>query len=222
MNGWVEAPPRKPMGCFAKGCLILVVFGIILGIACGVGIYWGLHHYSAISHSFRLLNNIGAISDHASSIPAHETSDEKIQAALARWRDFESVVDEGQASEIELTADDLNDLIASNRDTRDKLFASIEGNRLRLQTSVPLGQMAGRSGYFFNGDITIATDGPDSVARPHLENITINGKRLPSEATDWTFNGRPLRDYLSGNENPWNATTVEIRDGKIILRSRHD
>ena len=222
MNTWVEPPPQRPMGCFAKGCLILVVFGIVLGIACGVGLYWGLHHYSALSHSFQLLNKIGAISDTATSIPTHETSNEKIQATVARWRDFESAVNEGEASEIELSADDLNDLIASKSDTRDKMFASIEGNRLRLQTSLPLSRIAGRSGYFFNSEIVITTNGADSLVRPHLENITINGKQLPHDVTDWTFAGRPLRDYLTGNENPWNATTAEIRDGKIILRSRHD
>ena len=223
MNTWVEAPPRKPMGCFAKGCLILVVFGIILGIACGVGLYWGFRNYSALAHSAKWLTKINAISQAPASIPTHETSDEKVQAAVARWRDFQSAVGEGEKTQIELTADDVNDLIASDPETRNKMFASIDGNRLRLQTSISLGQtLRGYSGYFFNSDITVVANEPQSLANPRLDAVTINGARLPANAIDWTFGGRRLRDYLAGNDNPWNATTAEIRDGKIILRSGHD
>ena len=43
MNGWVDAPPpRRGLGCFGRGCLILVVFAIVLGIACFAGMYWGM------------------------------------------------------------------------------------------------------------------------------------------------------------------------------------
>ena len=32
MNGWADAPPpKRGLGCFARGCLILVVFAIVLG-----------------------------------------------------------------------------------------------------------------------------------------------------------------------------------------------
>jgi hypothetical protein len=41
MNTWVEPPPPKRVGCFARGCLILLVFGAVLAIALSVGVYWG-------------------------------------------------------------------------------------------------------------------------------------------------------------------------------------
>jgi len=220
MNSWVEPPRPTSMGCFAKGCLILVVFAIVLALACSVGIYWGLRHDSAVLRSVLWLTKTGAITNAPSPIPRSQTSDAKIEVALERWRNFETTVRTGQPAEIELSADEINDLIASDPDTRNKMFVSIEGNRLRAQISMPLGELAGRSGYYFNGDIAIQFDGPESLVRPPLNSITINNQRLPPDMLDWTFRSRPLRDYLVENADPWNTATIEIRDNKLIVRSR--
>ncbi len=220
MNTWVDAPPPKPTGCFAKGCLILGVFGVVLAIACAAGIYWGFRHHSAVVRGMYWLTKTHAITNAPAPIPPHETSDTKIQSAVDHWRNFETSVRAGQPAEIELSADEINDLIASNRDTRGKMFASIEGDRLRLQVSMPLGEIAGRSGYYFNGDIAIQSEGRERLLRPNLSSITINNQQLPADVLDWKYRSRQLRDYLEETENPWNTATFEIRDGKLILRSR--
>jgi hypothetical protein len=223
MNTWVEPPPPpKPTGCFAKGCLILVVFGIVLAIACGAGIYWGLRYHSAVVRGMYWLTRTHAITNVPAPIPPYQTTDEKINATLERWRNFETDVRAGQPAEIELAAGDINDLIASHRDTRGKIFASIEGDRLRLQVSLPLGEIAGRSGYYLNGDIAIQPEGRESLVNSQLNHITINNQQLPPDVLDWKYRSRPLRDYLEGSGNPWNATTFEVRDGNVILKSRTD
>src|SRR5438874_8981813 len=44
MNARVEPPPKRGMGCFANGCLILIAFGILL-VAAGIGgIFLSLRH----------------------------------------------------------------------------------------------------------------------------------------------------------------------------------
>lgn len=220
MNGWVEAPPPKPMGCFAKGCLIVAGFAIFLAIACTAGIYWGLHRHSAVVRSIYWLTKAHAISDKPAMLPAHQTSDEKIENVLERWRTFESAARSGQTAQIELSADDLNDLIASNPDIRGKIFASMEQNRLHLQASVPLGEFAWRAGYYFNGDVTIELNGPEPLGRPKLSEITINNEHLPADVLNWRYRSRRISDYLP--ESPWERTTVDIRDGKLILRSGGD
>jgi hypothetical protein len=220
MNAWVDAPPPKPMGCFAKGCLILSVFGVVLAIACAAGIYWGFQHHSAVVRGMYWLTKTHAITNAPAPIPLHETSDARSQAVVEHWRDFETSVRAGQPAEIELSADEINDLIASNRDIRGKMFVSIEGDHLRLQLSIPLGEIAGRSGYYFNGDVAIQSHGREQLVKPSLSGITINNQQLPADVPDWKYRSRRLRDYLEESENPWSATTFEIRDGKVILRSR--
>ena len=220
MNVAVESPPPKRMGCLAKGCLILLVFAAALLIACCAGIYWGFKHHSALVRGMYWLRRAYALADSPLEIPRYDTSNARIQVTTERWQKFEATAHARQPAEIELTANEINDLIASNPDVRGKMFASIAGNRLRLQMSVPFGEFVGRPGYYLNGHITVQSEGPENVAYPRLTNITINNQRLPPDLLDWKFRSRPLRDYLAENQNTWGVSTIEIRDGKLILQSR--
>ena len=135
-------------------------------------------------------------------------------------QDFEQKTRAGQAAEIELTADDINALIAANRDARGKVFASINGNQLRLQASVPLGEVLGRPGYFFNGDITVEFKGAESLDNPQLNRIVVNGEQVPSDLLNWKYRSRRLREYLADYRDEYDIGAVEVRDGKLVLRSR--
>jgi hypothetical protein len=223
MNGWVDAPPpRKGMGCFARGCLTLVVFAIVLGIACFAGMYWGLHRHSAIFHGLYWLAKAQAIAQSPVSVPQFTASDAQIQSVHERCEDFEQKARAGQSAELELTADDINTLIATNQDARGKVFVSIDGDRLRCQASVPVGELIGRSGYYFNGDITVELRGAESLENPQLSGITVNGEPVPRDLLNWKYRSRGLRDYLADYRNDSGVGTIEIRDSKLILRSRSE
>ncbi len=221
MNGWVDAPPRrKRSGCFARGCLILVVFAVVLGIACFAGMYWGLHRHSAIFHGLYWLTKAQAIGQTPVPIPQFTASDAQIQSVHERCEDFEQKARAGQAAELELTPDDINTLIAANQDARGKVFVSIDGVRLRCQASVPLGEFIGRSGYYFNGDIAVELENAESVENPELNRIIVNGEPVPSDLLNWKYRSKQLRDYLVEYRNDSGVGTIAIRDGKLILRSR--
>src|ERR1700758_863666 len=176
MNTWVEAPPRrKGLGCFARGCLTLLVFAIVLGLACFAGMYWGFQRHSAIVHGIYWLAKTHSIADAPAALPEFTPSDTQIQNFRERWQDFEQKTRAGQPAEIELTADDINTMIVTNPDVHGKVFAVIDGNQLRLQVSVPFGELLGRRGYYFNGDITIEFNGAESLENPQLTRIIVNG-----------------------------------------------
>lgn len=222
MNGWVEAPPpRKGLGCFARGCLILVVLSIVLAVACLAGLYWGFQRHSAIVHGIYWLTKTHSIAEAPAPVPEFTVSEEQTQAVQERWRDFEQKIQAGQQAEIELTADDLNSLIAAHFDARWKAFVSIEDNRLRLQTSVPLGEFLGRSGYF-NGDITIQLNGAQSLEHPQFDRIIVNNEPVPKDFLNWKYRSKRLREYLAEYRQDYDVGTIEIRDGKFVLRSRSD
>ena len=223
MNGWVEAPPsRKGLGCFARGCLILVVFGIVLALACVAGLYWGRHQDSAIVHAIYWLGKTHSIAEAPAQVPEFTASDEQIQAVQERWQDFQQKSRAGQAAAIELTADDINSLIAANRSARWKAFVSIEGNRLRLQTSVPLAEFFGWSPYYFNDDIVIELRGAESLEHPQLNAIIVNNQPVPKNLLGWKYRSKQLADYIAEYRDNYGVGTIEIRDGKLILRSRSD
>ena len=221
MNTWVEAPPqRKGLGCFGRGCLILLVFAIVLAIACFAGIYWGLHRHSALFYGSYWLAKTRSIAEASTPVPEFNASDQQIQLVQERWQDFEQKTRAGQSAEIELSADDINALIATSDDLRGKVFVSIDRDQLRLQASVPIGGIFGRPGYYFNGDVIIELEGAQSLDSPRFRRITINGEQGPTDFLTWKYRSRRLREYLAEQGNAYEIGTIEIRDGKVILRSR--
>jgi hypothetical protein len=220
MNTWVEAPPRKGLGCFGRGCLILLVFLIVLGIACFAGVYWGLHRHSALFYGNYWLAKTGSIAEAPTPVPEFNASDQQIQLVQERWQEFEQKTRAGQPAEIELSADDVNALIATSDNVRGKVFASIDGDQLRLQASLPIGGVLGRPGYYFNGDVIIELKGAQSLDSPRLSRITINGEQVPTDFLNWKYRFRELREYLAEQGNAYDVGTIEVREGKVILRSR--
>jgi hypothetical protein len=221
MNTWVEAPPRrKGLGCFARGCLILLIFAIVLAIACFAGMFWGLHRHSALFYGSYWLAKTRSIAQAPTPVPEFSGSDQQIQRLRERWQDFEQKTRAGQPAEIELSADDINALIATSENVRGKIFASIDGNQLRLQASLPIGGVLGSPGYYFNGDVTIELNGAQSLDSPRFSRVTINGEQVPTDFLNWKYRSRHLREYLADKRNAFEIGTVEIRDGKVIVRSR--
>ena len=220
MNTWVEAPPqRKGLGCFGRGCLIVLVFVIVLAIACFAGMYWGLHRHSALFYGSYWMAKTRSIAEAPTSVPEFNASDQQIQVVQERWQDFEQKTRAGQSAEIELSADDINALIASSEDVRGKVFVSIDRDKLRLQMSVPIGKFFGGTGYYFNGDVIIELKGAQSLDGPRFSRITINGEQVPTDFLNWKYGSRQLREYLSEQGNAYELGTIEIRDGKVITRS---
>jgi len=223
MNTWVEAPPRKKgLGCFARGCLILLVFAIVLAIAGFAGMYWGLHRYSALFYGSYWLAKTRSIAEAPTPVPEFSASDQQIQRARERWQDFEQKTRAGQPAEIELSADDINALIATSDDIRGKVFVSIDGSKLRLVMSLPIGGVLDGPGYYFNGDVIIELKGVQPLESPQFSRITINGEQAPIDFLNWTYRSRQLREYLAEQGNAYDVGAIEVRDGNVILRSRTD
>ena len=221
MNTWVEAPPRrKGLGCFARGCVIVLVFAIALAIACFTGMYWGLHRHSALFYGSYWLAKTRSIAEAPTPVSEFRASDQQLQSFRERWQDFEQKTRAGQPAEIELNEDDINSMIAASDDLHGKVFASVESNQLRLQASVPIGGFLGRPGYYFNGDVIMVLNGAQPLDNPQFSRITINGEQVPSDFLKWKYRSRHLREYLADQRNAYDIGTMEIRDGKVILRSR--
>jgi hypothetical protein len=221
MNTWVEAPPqRKGLGCFGRGCLISLIFAIVLAIACLAGMYWGIHRHSALFYGSYWMAKTRSLAEAPTPVPEFNPSDQQIQLVQERWQEFEQKTRAGQSAEIELSADDINALIATSEDFRRKVFVSIDRNQLRFQVSVPIGEFFGRQGYYFNGDVIIELESAQSPDGPRISRITINGDQVPTDFLNWKYGSRQLREYLDEQRNGYEVGTVEIRDGKVILRSR--
>jgi hypothetical protein len=220
MNTWVEAPPkRKGLGCFGRGCLILLVFLIVLAIACLAGMYWGLHRNSALFYGSYWMAKTGSLAQAPTPVPEFNPSNQQIQLVQEHWQDFEQKTRAGQSAEIELSADDINALIATSEGVHGKVFVSIDRDQFRLQLSVPIGEFFGREGYYFNGDVVIELEGTQSLDGPRFRRVMINGQQVPTDFLNWKYRFRQLREYLAEQGNAYEIGTIEIRDSKVVVRS---
>jgi hypothetical protein len=220
MNTWIEAPPRKGLGCVGRGCLTFSVFFIVLALAGVAGTYWGLHRHSALFYGSYWLAKTRSIAETPAALPEFNVSEQQIERVRERWQEFEQKTRAAQPAEIQLSADDINALIATNENARGKMFVSVEGNQIRLQMSLPIGEFLRRPGYFFNAEVIIELEGAQSPDSPRFSRLTVNGEHVPTDFLDWTYRSRHLREYITEQQNAYDLGTIEIRDGKVILRSR--
>ncbi len=62
----------------------------------------------------------------------------------------------------------------------------------------------------------------ESLEHPQLSRIVVNNEPVPKDLLSWKYHSRRLQDYLADYRHSYDVGTIEIRDGKLILRSRVD
>jgi hypothetical protein len=211
MNGsssWIEPPPqRHGLGCFAKGCLILVVFFILLGLAFVAG------YYFAQKHEY--------FSTHHEPLPTSKATIDEEEAVRARWDAFEKSAKAHEAARIELSADDLNALIASEPKLSGNAYATIDGAIGHLQISMPLGKGRWFRGRYVNAQCSVQSGPSGKPEDVRITSIVVNGHPVGQEVLEWR-NGRmpSFRSFIADWMGQSNLKTLEIADGKVILETK--
>ena len=218
MTSWIEPPPKqKGMGCLGKSCLLFVIFVILLAVAFFIGGYAGVR-YVITSTTPR-------------EIPQIETSEADQRAVENRWEEFthsrnitsatlsqdppvEGATPAPSANRIELTASDINQLIAGSRRLRGKAFVSIENNVARVQVSVPL-EKVGFRGRFLNGEFQ-ARAAPDGNPR-NLEVTEVSLGGVSEKVLNALLGFRSLRSYTDQYASEYDITRLAIENNTVII-----
>lgn len=210
-NGSIEPlpPVQKGMGCFAKGCLILLVFFIVLGIATIGGTIYGVRY---LRHNYFPTTNV--------ELPPNTSTAQEQQAASQKWSSFERAARTHTAAHIEMTADELNALIASDRNLRGRAYVTINDNIGHLRVSIPLNEVTWLRGHYVNGECIVqsAVDGNPVDAR--ITSIVLNGRRISDDALNLQYPPWSLRRYLFNWAETNDLKRFEIRGGKLILETK--
>jgi hypothetical protein len=196
------------MGCFGKGCLILTVFFIVLAIAFIGGTYYAVRY---------LRSNY--FPETQVELPATTASEREQQLALANWRIFEKKARAHMPARIEMTADELNALIASNPRLRGKAYVTIEDNVARLRVSVPIISSRLLRGHYLNGECTVQSASSGDPEEAHITNVIVNGHVVEEAALTWRYPWS-LRSYISRWTEENDLRTFELHDGKMILETK--
>ncbi len=207
---WIEPPPpQRGLGCFGKGCLILIAFFILLGLAFIGGTYLAARYLRSEYFPTTQVQ-----------LPAPTATEDEQQSVRARWDSFEKAARAHQSARIELTADDLNALIASEPKLRSKAYVSIGNNVARLQISVPLGELRWLKGHYLNAECTVQSAVAGNPADARITSIVVNGRSVGEDVLRWQYGSWSLRRYISDWSDERNLEKFEIGDGKVILETK--
>ena len=222
---WIEPPPQKQsgLGCFAKGCLGLVVVTLFVTLLLGVGSYF--------------LFSRGIVASQPAPLPVEELSPDALSDVQQRVQQFRSTppaptpapaqdsqgtetptpVPETPARQLVVSAGEINGLIAANRNARGHAFVSLSGNTAQVQISIPADKVPGFPRGYLNGSFTITTDGPTPITALRVSKIETNGWPVPSGILSMSYRGRSIMGYALEAMAPYNVSTAEVRDGSVIL-----
>jgi hypothetical protein len=209
-NGWIDPPPpQRGMGCFAKSCLILAGLFVFLLLAIIGGTIYGVGYLKA---SYFPRTSI--------QLPANTSTEREQQLARDKWYSFERAARANMPAHIEMTADELNTLIASEPNLRNKAYVTINDNIGHLRVSVPLDDVSWLKGHYVNGECVVQSSLSGNPAGARITNVVINGHPVRDDALNLQYPPWSLRHYLSNWTEQKNVKTFEIRDGKVILETK--
>jgi hypothetical protein len=218
-----DAPPRQ-RGCFFYGCVIASVVSVLLIIALAVLAFIFMRFFSGLVEEWT--------SPAPAELPRVQVSEEERKSARERVDAFRKALDEGTTADpLVLSSDDLNALIEENPDFRGRLFARVEGDKLKAQISFPLdklipldklkiGMLKGR---YLNGEAELKASLSDGILVVTLVTLEVNGKRPPENFLAELRKQNLAKDAY---DNPKSAEMIrrfeslEIKDGTIILKPR--
>ena len=226
MTSWIEPPPKqKGMGCLGKGCLLIIAFLVLLVVAFVIGFYVGTK---------------------PKEIPQVQTSEDEQNAVRARWDEFDAASRTEQVmspavpelsptpdvtpapdatptpvatpapNRIELTASDINALIARGRRTRGKAFVSIDNNVARVQVTIPL-EKVGFRGRYLNGEFAVHAS-PDRNPRSlQITQMSMTG--VPDGVLNSLLGARSVQSYVDEFAGQHGISTFTIENNKVILET---
>jgi len=227
MNARVETPPKRGKGCFAKGCLILIAFGILFVVAGVGGTYWSLRHIY-LSDKPAPIPEAPVPSAATPGETSVATPSETSATVRERLDTIKSAARAHEQTGVEFTAGDINALIAANPKSRGTAFVRIDGNVGQIQLSIPLERFDipfrnafGLGDRYLNASVTMVAPSGTNANNVQLSEVTINGHSFPTGVLDWRLLGvgQSLRSYVIKYAGQYGVTGGEINDSKVILHT---
>ncbi|HKR53124.1 MAG TPA: hypothetical protein VJR93_02160 [Chthoniobacterales bacterium] len=168
-------PPPVPsgMGCFAKGCLTLVVVVVVFGIVLiGGGLFVvnrGINLFTATTPA---------------QIQTRPATPTELQLAKAKLDSLRSAIRNRVETTIEFTADDINALLQNEpefRDAHNHARVAIANSIVSLDVSAPLdsAKWSRLKGRWFNGNIQFGFSYVDDNFNFDVRSAEANGYQFP-------------------------------------------
>jgi hypothetical protein len=218
-------PPPREMGCFAKGCLTLLVGAVVLVIVCLLGGWFVLN---------RLVDQFTGTQPQA--IEVLQPTPDEFRAAEAKAETLRNAIRNNQEAIVEFTASDLNALIANDPDfhrAHGRVRVAVADSIVALDVSAPLNSLkwSRLQRRWFNGNVRFGINYSDGDFSFDLKSAEANGRRLPhvlftsdfERSFNRSFNERFRSDSEKHRErDEWfkHIKTISVQDDKVIVTTR--
>jgi hypothetical protein len=213
-----DQPPKPRRGCFFYGCITGLVLLLLLAVGGLVAVHYAKKAISGLVNEYTDTKPM--------TLPTVQMSQADIDKLTKRWQAFEEAV-KGQkpTPPLELTADEINALIASgpnNQAMKGKFYVSLDDNRIKAELSVPLNEIGWKmvKDRYLNGSGTFNVSVQNGVLFIAPQTIEVKGKPLP----DMYMQGLRNANFAAGLTNQPDMTTliqglqdIQVKDGKLIV-----
>ena len=242
----IPPPPRAGAGCLGVGCMAFFAFLIFLIVVVFGGAAWGIHHlrnrYSSktplvipeVQSNAQLAATpeplavpepptppSGSLSDSTTPTPVVTENTASLAGfAQQRWDAFEKAAKRGERARIELTAAEINRLLANGRNTRGKAFVRIENNIGYATVSIPLKDVVFMNGRYLNAEATVQASADGNPSKAQISNVRIGNEAVPEDFLDRRiFGWNTVRDYISDWLSDQNIRTFRIENNRVIAET---
>jgi hypothetical protein len=213
------------MGCFAKGCLTVVVVAVVLGIVLvGGGLFVvnrGINLFTATTPA---------------QIQTRPATPPELQLAKAKLDSLRSAIRNRVETTIEFTADDVNALLQNEpefRDARSHARVAIANSIVSLDVSAPLdsAKWSRLKGRWFNGNIQFGFSYVDDNFNFDVRSAEANGYQFPRalltaefvQSFNRSFNDSFRRESArrDGASDLWrHIRMATVQNDKLIVTTR--
>ena len=214
------------MGCFAKGCLTVLVLGFFLIAVVGVGGWW------FYKKTFNSLTSSGP-----ADVRIQAPTPEVIQRAESSQARLNEAVARNEETTVEFTGPELSVLLAREADLdflRDRSRIEIANSIMTVTLSAPLDKVPwpGVKGRWFNGTVRLSMAYADGSFEVDVKSAEANGHEFPdiflshfntsfTEALNTGFQDE-LRKDDRHNEFWSHVKTMSLKGDKLVLTTKPD
>lgn len=212
------------MGCFAKGCLIVLILGFLF-TAVFLGGGWYFYR--------KTFNNLTSAAP--SDVRLEPPTPAEIQKAESSQARLDQAIAKNEETTVEFTGPELNALLSRDPDLdflRDKSRIDIANSLMTVRLSAPLGALPwpGVKGRWFNGTLRFSMAYESGNFSVDVKSAEGNGHDFPSvllSSFNSSFNeamNKAFQDELSRNNRGsefWNRVkSMSLQGDKLVVTTK--
>jgi len=201
----------KGSGCFSKGCVILlIIFGSI-----------GLIAIASAAYGYNKIRSLTSTAP--AQLPTVEAGKVDEKTLAQRLDEFQKSAKAGQEGRIEFTADEINTLIAKNKELNGRFYVELHNDEARIQASVPLNGVPAFKDRYLNASATVKVSIQNGAPHIQCSSIESNGKVLPPQLLQPFEQGLQQGFTAQVEKNPSVAATFAriksfaITESKVVI-----